>query len=656
MIRLIFSLFVVFFIFLFYRFFISAVPFVAHDFPLLFSQSRDFSPFWVISWDYMGGGAIGASAFKTMWIDLYANFVYFVSNSANIPWWLSQRIFWLVPFVLISVFSSYKLSGLFIRSPIYKTSAAIIYTFNSYILLIVGGGQFGIAFSYALSPLVLYGLLKLFEKSNLNTLFISSLLSGLLIAFDPRISFLTFGIAALWYLFLIRDFSFTKLKYIFLNFIIAGFLNSYWVLPGLLSIINSSVSGGVSNYFSVPGVKFLSFATFENSMSFLHPNWPENIFGKIYFQKPEFLLIPILAFGSLLFKVKKELLFFAGIGLAGIFLGKGANEPFGQVYLFLFQNVPGFNLFRDPTKFYILIALSYSLLIPFFLEQLNTKFKKYRHLIIFLFIIYFLFLLKPAWSGELTGIFKPKEIPNEYLKLTQFLKDDKNFSRTLWIPKRQKYGFFEPAHPAADSEVLFAKRQLASISEKEFSDLSIKYLIVPTDPEGEIFLKDRKYDEKQRERTIRRVEQLNLSQLVGFDNLSIYQAKNPKGHFWSPSTSLRVNYRFINPTEYEVSIENAEKGDVLVFSEGFDPNWKIQVLASQGETLQGYSQKFGNLNSFVLPKSGNYELKVSYKVQKWVNVGLVISGLTLLGLISSLIVLYYRHGRAGSRAISGIKT
>src|SRR3989344_4787968 len=118
-------LLLLFFSFIIFRFFLSDTPFVAHDWPLLFRESRDFFPFWSISWDYMGGGAIGASAFKTMWIDLYANFVYFVSNFANIPWWLSQRIFWLVPFVLISIFSSHKLSGLLIRGPIYKTLAAI---------------------------------------------------------------------------------------------------------------------------------------------------------------------------------------------------------------------------------------------------------------------------------------------------------------------------------------------------------------------------------------------------------------------------------------------------------------------------------------------------------------------------------------------------
>ncbi|EKD86147.1 MAG: hypothetical protein ACD_37C00447G0001, partial [uncultured bacterium] len=113
-------------------------------------------------------------------------------------------------------------------------------------------------------------------------------------------------------------------------FFITFLLNSYWIIPTLVLRINPLYDLG-QIYTSFGAVKFFSFATLENTISLLHPNWPENLFGKVSFMKPEFLIIPILAYSSLLFiknietKIKKYIIFFAVLGLVGAFLAKGAN-------------------------------------------------------------------------------------------------------------------------------------------------------------------------------------------------------------------------------------------------------------------------------------------------------------------------------------------
>ena len=63
--------------------------------------------------------------------------------------------------------------------------------------------------------------------------------------------------------------------------------------------------------------------------------------------------------------IKKQIRFFLILSLLGVFLAKGSNEPFGQIYIWLFEHIPGFVMFRDPTKWYMLIAVSYSVLIPY---------------------------------------------------------------------------------------------------------------------------------------------------------------------------------------------------------------------------------------------------------------------------------------------------
>lgn len=636
----------VIFIILFSLPFVSKNLFVAHDWPLLFKESRSFSPFWYMAWDYMGNGGIGAAAFKTLWIDLYANFVYFISNSFNIPWYLSQRIFWLIPFLISSLVCSYKFSKLFIKDDSFRVISSLIYTFNTYILLIVAGGQFGIAFSYAIAPIVLLNLINLFERPNKNNLVISALFSGIIIALDPRVAFLSFAIVALWIVFNFNRPSSRKIISLVLNFLIAGLINFYWILPVFYSIISKSSSGDIASYSSVAGVKFLSFATLENTISFLHPNWPENIFGKIYFQRPEFLIITLFAFGSIIFKVKKEIIFLVFISLIGIFFAKGTNDPFGEIYLWLFQYLPGFTLFRDSTKFYLLIAVSFSILIPFFLNSVSEKFGKTKYLMIGLFTCFYLILLRPIWTGELTGIFEAREIPEEYVFLNSEIKNFKEttseypFSRVLWVPKRQKYGYFDPSIPSIDSEVLFKGKNIEKITEEDLVKYSVGLVVVPSDPDSEIFLKDRKYSDVERMKVISRVEKLDFLQPTGVEGgVKTYLTYSQPDLFRAPELlddldrNLFINWDFKNPSLYRLTIENAKKGDLIVFAQGFDSGW-----TARGKGFEIKSEPYEkNLNGFRLQMDGNYEIEIYFKPQDYVNLGLIISLITALSLAALLL-------------------
>jgi hypothetical protein len=93
---------------------------------------------------------------------------------------------------------------------------------------------------------------------------------------------------------------------------------------------------------------------------------------------------------------------------------------------------------------------------------------------------------------------------------------------------------------------------------------------------------------------------------------------------------MSIHYKYINPTKYEVNVQNVKKGDVLVFSEGFDKNWQAKTV--------GYSTNSTShdklFNSFVLEKDDDYSLEIYYKPQKWVNLGLWISGAALLVVFS----------------------
>lgn len=404
----------------------------------------------------------------------------------GIPWVITEKIFWFFPFVLLSLYGSHKLTK--------SVIGALIYTTNTYALMIIGGGQLGIAMAYAIAPLVLV----LISRQGF-------LLNGLLLSaqmmFDPRITILTL-VASI----ILGRFSFSRL---FSSLSIAVVFNLYWIIPFLQHQLPIAQQMGEA---TVGSVKFLSFATFEQTISLLHPNWPENIFGSVHFMQSEFLILPIVAFLSLLFaKKSRSMIYVALLGLVGAFLAKGANPPFGNAYIWLFDHVPGFILFRDPTKFYLYVALSYSVLTPFVFERLRQRLSRPAcrqagiayHVSLITFLIFWSVTLREALLGQLTGTFKPMAVPQEYVKLKNFLNAQPESFQTLWIPQRQRFGFASTLHPGIDAHVLTGQSSISGILawiqrndvQKELTSMNIKYVVVGYDARGELFLTDRKYDE-----------------------------------------------------------------------------------------------------------------------------------------------------------------
>ncbi len=597
------------------------------------------------AWDSILNTGIGQLQVGSLWITSYLNLTASFSK-LGLSWdWISL-LFWILPAIILSFFSSFSLFNYLFKDKVkYSLLAGIIYTFNTYFLMILTGGQLGVALSYSIAPLVLVRFIKLidnlssqsynlkFKISNLKLPIMAGLVLGLQIIFDPRIVYVTLLAVFLYLIFSARDvIKIVKSSFfIFITpFAIGILLHSYWILPLILTKSSALPSG----FNSIGDFKFFSFADFSHSVSLLHPNWPENIFGKIYFLNPEFLILPIIAFSALLFTKNKTILFFSFLALLGSFLAKGANAPLGFVNEFLFQHLPGMAMFRDSTKWYLLIALSYSILIPYALKEISKYFK----FAIILFVLYFIYLINPI-SGQI----KIHQVPQEYVQLKNFLDDQRKFSRTLWIPQWQRFGYFSNNHPAIGREEIFkgnSKNQIKQLKEigvdNLLRDLSVKYIVVPYDSEGEIFLKDRKYDNKLYENIVNEVRKIQwLNEIDGFGKIKVFEVSNPKDHFWSSSTSLGINYKFINPTKYEVTVRNAKKGDVLVFSESFDKYWQTRNESIEHRVSSiRYHRIF---NSFRLEKGGDYSLEVYYEPQKWVDIGVAMSSITLMSVLAIII-------------------
>ncbi len=370
---------------------------------------------------------------------------------------------------LIGFFSSSKLLGFFNIKGFGKYLGIFFYLANSYFILLFDGGQISLALVYAISPLVFYLFLKMMDVYSFRykLYFTSSIL--LISILDIRFIYLLIPILFLSFIFEIFRKIGKRLELIKQSFLGMMFLavvlisfHAYWILPSIL-IKTPQLP---QTYERISQVDFLSFSSVGHALLLQQPHWYKNIFGQISNLGWDFIFIPILVFLAPILRRKDKVVgFWLIVAVLGVFLSKGSQNPFGQIYSWLFTHIPGFSLFRDPTKFYFYICLAYSVLIAITIQEISlrkSKFKSYIFKIIpYLILIYFVWLIRPAFLGQMTGLLSQPLFILEYLELSEYLKNDHNYSRVFWIPTKAPLGHVSNNHPLLEASRYAQKRPFA---------------------------------------------------------------------------------------------------------------------------------------------------------------------------------------------------
>lgn len=191
--------------------------------------------------------------------------------------------------------------------------------------------------------------------------------------------------------------------------------------------------------------------------------------------------------------------FFALLALLGIFLSKQVAPPGGFVYKLLFEYFPGFSAFREASKFYVLIAMSYSVMISGGVAWLWQQ-RKLRWL--FWSILGFLMLFS-VWNvrsyitGDIASLFVIKTPATDYARLNNFLSTQTGYGRTMIVPKYSRWMWYATdiprisladelrrklKHTGYSGSTAYAKiHSLFQLSGADafIDDLAVRYVVLP---------------------------------------------------------------------------------------------------------------------------------------------------------------------------------
>lgn len=628
-------------------------------------------------------------------IQIYFNAIYAIwslLSHLGIPYNLSSKVNLFIPISILGFLAPYFLIRNRINDNFIAFVCAIFYGSTSY-FLVSQNAHLPIAFVYSLTPLVLLFYIKALKHNDLINWIYFSLIFSLSVLYELRISYIVSFILVIY--FLVNHLHEIK-KYIknhLLVLVIVILVNSFWILPtifgGLFQAVGAITSRGLFGDF---------LTNIMHAMSLSHWSWTGGYPDQNFYIQPikiYFWIIPIIIFSSLIFiKDFRKVVFFLTLSLLGIFLVKQSSYPFTSLYLWLYEYFPGFSLFRESSKFYLLVSVGYMGLLAFALSE----FRKQKIIFIVsstLVLFVSFFNLLPLLNKSMEGLFVNKQMPQEYVSFSRWLSSSDEYFRVLYVPNYSRWVYFSNTHPRLGLVNLLNKEWKDKLTIKDISNFSdgelmmsiinssrsndlldrssIKYVIVPIldkESDDDFF----KYYGESRDYYIRELDRIDYLKRIdiGTNVIAAYENEDYLPYIWISKDFNDGSQRLLQevslisntPTRKEIEIKNINENFIINFSENYHPGWKIRVgefswiksLLEKDHFLldENHLKNGANLNSFRINISeicskykciqnpdGTYNIKFSlfFMPQAYFYLGLIVGVVTLIIIGISIVIV-----------------
>jgi hypothetical protein len=123
---------------------------------------------------------------------------------------------------------------------------------------------------------------------------------------------------------------------------------------------------------------------------------------------------------------------------------------------------------------------------------------------------------------------------------------------------------------------------------------------------------------------------------------SLEELFNPIG---STEPAYISDYKKLDPTKYEIKIENATRPYVISLAESYDPLWVAHASTEADNSMDNHDNKifkrsvplFSVVNGHYINRTGDYTLTIEYEPQKWLVQGGTISIVTVLAILAYIV-------------------
>ena len=604
-------------------------------------------------------------------------------------------VFW--PIVLLGPIAGFLLVRKITKSDLAGFIGSLVFSFNTYFLSIDTQGHIFLTLGFVWGTFAFLSFIYLLDTRKKILVPITTFFLCIAGFSDFRTLYVVAGIISLYFLynqFFIEKNWRASLKANFLLFFSVFFLflllNLFWIIPNVTT--GTLTSNEYLNRSIIEG----NFYNIQNATALFYPFWTgaEPTWFLVQNIPFFFWLYPILAFtGFIIGRKNKPIVYFGLLALIGIFLTKQDSAPFGQIYTFFYNHVPGFSAFREASKFYFVIVISYSVLIGSFAFSLLNYLKSQK---ISKYIIVFLIALLPLWNtvpmltGSIKTMFIPKTIPADIEKVNTYFSKEEYYSGIFWININHIWIMSNNKNPVIEGDMATVKEweELSNTFDnaidlnstkvegkklKTFFASEVGRRLLSQGSYGYVILNlknneltDANVNAKSWEslgnylKTVAYLKPVN----IGVNDILIFKDTDARPHIYKTSEkeSLEkdVNFQRVafvarNPSEYSVVLNKQSSPFYLNFSERFHPDWKIYkgdfnlisfLFGKQKQlpdtdhfkSAAGFNSFYVNPNQLCM--SYPCSLTLFFKPQGYLYGGLIVSIAVLIGAIGLSVYLY----------------
>jgi tetratricopeptide (TPR) repeat protein len=345
---------------------ISAMPLAAGDWAWRSgSRLSAFFP-WPSLWDStlsLGGANRFLAAFR---FPVYA--VAGVLAHLGASWTLIEKVLFFIPFAALLPVAGWLLAREIMGRTRWTLLTPLLLLGNTY-FLVEANGEIPLTLSEAIGVLALLGFLRSMRRRSAGWAAATGLLMAVACTFDIRPAYLCLVLMAMYFVILALtspDWRIIRRRALLGALTVGTFVGTqaFWVLPLLTYHGNPG--------FPVPPTPDFSILTLGHGLSGVIALWTGGL-PAVNVQaplNPVFMILPILALTPLLARrLTPEVIWLGLAALVFALFVSTDNAPLGGVYDWMYAHVPGWNLFREGSKFLFVVGVAYAILIPIALRM-----------------------------------------------------------------------------------------------------------------------------------------------------------------------------------------------------------------------------------------------------------------------------------------------